>query len=262
MEKFEHSGLSVSAGVRSEKDGKRYTFTTAEEDNVFNAVDLQLLDYVSGEYLEGLDHVAGVGARDISFVHNRKSGWYRVRLKANSTLKDEYVDILVLLTQGKKYRFRYTVTALTPGTISIVDYEFFGGGRWTLERQELMTEPQHTEGIEFKAGEWRITTAVPDNQFGAVVLNLIDAETGEQIGPIGIADTAGGREGRYYHLAKTGTYYIKLRGDTNLADEYIITSAVLQEGMLYDWSFDVLAISPEEIRVRDISFEAWGKEIE
>ncbi len=262
VEKFERSFPVCSAGVLSERDGASYTFSTSEDGNVFNAVNVQLLEYSTGEYLETLDDANLVGARDASFVHKRKSGWYRIRLKANSTQRDEFVDILALLTQGRKYRFRYTVKTLEPGKVCIEGYEFFGGSKWTIEPQELVSEPQCTGGIAVENGEWIITTSVPGNRFGSVVLNLIDAATGEQIGPIGISDAPGGKKGTYYHAAPSGEYYIKLRGDTNLADEYILTSAVLLEGMLYNWSFDVISISPEEVRVRNLSFVSLGKEIE
>ena len=47
---------------------------------------------------------------------------------------------------------------------------------------------------------------------------------------------------------------IKLRGDTNLSDEYILVEAELIQGTMYEWKYDVYNVTDDTVEVGNVSF--------
>lgn len=234
-------------------------FLAGEEGNAFNSVNIQLLDGASAEFLDTVDTMKEKGLREGTYIHRRKTGWYRVRLKANGSVADKYFDHMFYLEKGRCYRYIYNVTVLTADKIEVYQYDLYGGCSLPAQTTELMQDVQHTEGVSQSGDTWIFTSAVPGNNFDSFVLNLLEVESGNQIGPIAIALEAAPYKGEYLHTADSGTYYIKLRGNTNLADEYIIVSVQLTQGMMYEWSFDVVDLTTDTGSVKNITFHAKGK---
>ena len=245
---------TCSAGTRYDKTTNSVIFETDREDNLFDSSNIQLLDGITGAFLETIDTAKGQETRSSTFVHKRKNGWYRLRLKANGNKMDEWFDILFYLEKGRRYCFKYKVSLQSGDKIIINDYDLFGACTLPDESQEMMEYIQYTSGVRKKRGVWIYSTSVPGNRFGAAVLNLIDEETNNQIGPLAIASEPGRYEGNYFHVAKTGKYLIKLRGDTNLSDEYILVEAELIQGTMYEWKYDVYNVTDDTVEVGNVSF--------
>lgn len=116
--------LTLSAGTTQEEDG--FAFATTVEGNTFNSIVLQLYDEASGEYLMAVEQTKGTGSVSGTYLHQLPDGWYRVRLKANSNLADEYADFVVYLIEGQSYRYSYEVDTLTQQSASVSGYQFLG----------------------------------------------------------------------------------------------------------------------------------------
>lgn len=250
---------TCSAGAKYDKTADTVVFETDMQDNLFNSANIQLLDGITGAFLETIDTAKGQEVRSSTFIHKRKSGWYRIRLKANGNKMDEWFDSLFFLEKGRRYCFEYNVLLQSRDKIVIGDYELFGACPLPDETQEMMDYIQHTPGVSLHDGIWTYSTSVSDNRFGAAVLNLIDEETNNQVGPLVIATEPGRYEGKYIHIAKTGKYLIKLRGDTNLSDEYILVETELIQGTMYEWKFDLHSITADEVEVSNVSFREKAK---
>ena len=100
--------------------------TTNLEGNTFSGVHWQLIDGASGSYLETLSETQSVGEISSSYVHNRESGWYVLRLKGNSHIQDEYIDYPVYLVRGKEYSYSCVIEELLPEKITLKDVSISG----------------------------------------------------------------------------------------------------------------------------------------
>lgn len=131
-------GIQTTAYVIKEFDGEPITsqniaiqaeeaiMTTNLEGNTFSSVRWQLIDGVSGSYLETLSETQSVGEISSSYVHNRESGWYVLRLKGNSHIQDEYIDYPVYLVRGKEYNCSCEVEELLPNRITLRNVSISG----------------------------------------------------------------------------------------------------------------------------------------
>lgn len=244
----------LSKGV-SNKDNQ-YFFKTEVEDNHFNVIHLQLLDG-SGNYIGLLDTIDKLGIHEGSFVHTLDSGWYWIRLKANSNRADEAVDVLAYLEGNKRYNYSFNVKRLQEKKIIISDFEIKGPCSYLLGKNELFNEVERTEGI---TGEEKLSmkTVVEDNAFNSMVLQLYGMERKEYLEPISVSYDTGNYSGRYYHSAPSGKYVIRLRGNSNLQDESIFAEIEMIEGMFYDWKYQINKFDPTEIEIEDWSFSSLG----
>lgn len=242
-----------------DKWNNEYVFQTSLFGNRFSSVNLQILDGTTNAFVKTVFSAYGSGEYNDSFIHTNESGWYIIRLKANSNKKDEGLDILVYLVKGERYYFSFDVSELTSHKVCIKRFKFYGACPWKLSETELMNDPDKTGGCaELSDKKYRIYTNIEGNRFSCVVLNLINVQTGELIDPISIEYLPGDYNGKYVHEAPSGEYMIKYRGNTNLQDEWITASAYLQEGMIYKWNYSIDSIDPAEIQISNISFLSVG----
>ena len=112
-------------GAVFDKNSQQYIFTTTLEDNRFNAVNLQLWSE-SGEYLGPIASVGTTGAINDTYTHELETGWYIIRLKGNTNLRDVYIDIFAFLQEGQCYEYGYDVDSLEEKRIAVSDYYFNG----------------------------------------------------------------------------------------------------------------------------------------
>ncbi len=101
-------------------------FMTQIEGNVFNAVEIQLYDDNKSTYNKLIKSIKSSGKAGFSYIHNEKSGYYCVRLKANSNIRDEYVDHIIYLEQAEKYDFSLTVNDISDKSIDISGFSMKG----------------------------------------------------------------------------------------------------------------------------------------
>ena len=112
--------------VNSYLSNESIHFTTQIEDNAFNAAEIQLYDNNKSNFLKLIKRVTSTGRNNFSYIHNEKSGYYCIRLKANSNIKDEYVDYIVYLEQGEKYDITMVLDHLSEKSIDISAFIFTG----------------------------------------------------------------------------------------------------------------------------------------
>lgn len=116
--------LEASPGANVSRNN--ITFTTDLKDNEFNRVNIQIYESVTNIYLGEIINVKSRGEYSNVYVHNCESGLYKIRLKINSNLKDEYVDATAYLIQGNEYHYSFTVSEMKKKSVSISDYIFYG----------------------------------------------------------------------------------------------------------------------------------------
>lgn len=107
----EASPLVPSEHATIEDDS--YTFTTDVEGNRFSRVNFQLIDAVTGTYLETINTTDGPGTVRGIYTVRYPDGDYFLRLRGNTNLKDEYVDCRLRLHNGEKIVYTFTVDALS-----------------------------------------------------------------------------------------------------------------------------------------------------
>lgn len=117
---------SLSAGAVEQAEV--FTFTTDVEDNVFNSIVLQIYNNDTGEFYLNAYSTTTIGTHFGSYTHDFDSGIYKVRLKANSNLKDECVDYIVNLEKGKTYGFAFDVYGLEATSAEVGMLSFFDPG--------------------------------------------------------------------------------------------------------------------------------------
>ena len=247
-------GIQCSGGAGYDPESGEYVFSTELKGNRFNAVGLQLLAGDSGRYLSPIRSIKTTGAFYGSYMHKEDSGWYLIRLKGNSNQKDEYADFLSYLVRGETYQYAVSVSELSRRKIVIDSFEFYGSASGKIERTELVGGTEVSAGVAEENGTYTMTTEVEGNHFNKVVLQLSNQETGELIDPLSSEADPGEKSGRYYHAGPSGTYFLKLRGNTNIKDEYIGSYVCLTQDSMYEWSYEAESISPDAVTVSDLSF--------
>ncbi len=252
--------LVFTEGASYNAADKQYELMTTIKGNVFNQVNMQLLDGKTGEYLEPLLSTTTTGTNRGYFIHQREAGLYYIRLKGNTNKKDEAIDVLTYLIKGKKYYYSFDLAELTKKRIKIKNYELFGPiNILNFNKLELIGRIDISQGaIGTKYSHFTMKTELENNVFNSVVLQLNNTETGEYIDPIAVTIGTGVKTGWYYHDAPTGTYFLKLRANSNKKDEFIGTTVELQQFNIYEWSYEVEIFSTNEIVIKDFSFKAVG----
>ena len=110
-----------------------------------------------------------------------------------------------------------------------------------------------TGGVEIQPdGSVVMTTDVPDNRFNAIYFLLHDAFTGEYLLDFGSGNINGIVSGEYIHNLPSGLYYVRLKGNTNLADEWIRTPMYIEEGATLHYSYSIDEFSGNRIVVSNV----------
>ena len=246
---------SYTDGASYDSKEKQYVFSTDLNGNRFNAVNIQLIDAVSGQFIVQIDSKKTAGDCEGNFIHTTESGWYIIRMKANANKKDEGIDILAYLHTGQKYFYSFRVDKLNWKRIVVDHIELYGMCPWDFSSQELLINPQLSAGTETdEDGRNRLTTNIDGNCFSSVILQLRSCEDDTFIDPIAVKDKTGAYSGYYMHDSSTGAYWLKLRANSNKKDECIEVKVYLQEGMLYKHAFTIDRLTPTEVIIAEPSF--------
>lgn len=122
-------------GVSYSEINNQYIFETSLKDNIFNSVNIQLINGVTGEYCGQIMSTSTTGIYTSSYFHDNETGWYRVRLKANSNLQDESIDVLAYLEKGEIYFYSFNLNSFDNRRVVIENYELLGTSSWGAEEQ-------------------------------------------------------------------------------------------------------------------------------
>lgn len=116
--------LVASEGTKISED--TYTLTTNIKDNKFDQIVLQLYNSETSEYISALHSTDKVGTVNGMYTHNKEDGWYIIRLKVNSNLKDEYVECKGYLGNGLTYYYSFSVDDLSEQEASLSNFRVYG----------------------------------------------------------------------------------------------------------------------------------------
>ena len=129
----------LNKGATYNQTEKEYTFVTSLEDNRFSQVDIQLWDMDLNVYYGTIASENEIGVHSGTYTHKEKTGWYKLRLKGNSNLRDVAVDFEAFLQNGKEYSFTFDLETLEEKKICVSGFDFSGPCPWIME-QKLITD--------------------------------------------------------------------------------------------------------------------------
>ena len=104
-------------------NGNNYVFKNTTNGNTLNAFQIQT--WKDGTYLETFAGGSQTGTRQEKYTHNRDTGNYTIRLKANGSTKDSsvyYYD--VYLEKGKTYSISYNIEKCTSSEVVVKNLLF------------------------------------------------------------------------------------------------------------------------------------------
>lgn len=115
--------LTLSQGVILNDD--KYVYTTNTKGNRFDFIAIQLFDS-SKIYIKDIDDFGSIGLHKKKYTHNLESGVYYIRLKADSNLKDEYIQLGIELQKNRNYEFSFIINSLSEKEINISNVKILG----------------------------------------------------------------------------------------------------------------------------------------
>lgn len=116
------NSLYYSNGTSCENEN--IVYTTDIKDNEFHAVMLQLFDN-SGSFLSNINFCDDIATVNEKYVHMRQSGWYKIRLKVNTNLQDEFCEFDAYLREGEMYYYSFEVNEFNKKKAIICNYRFY-----------------------------------------------------------------------------------------------------------------------------------------
>lgn len=253
--------ITYSEGVVYNKTNNQFDFVTELADNKFNAINIQIMNAETGQFLFNIKSISKTGSHSDSYLHMLPSGWYAIRITANSNKKDENIKSIVYLQKGRKYYYDLNISMLTAKKIVLQELEMYGLEAATFEQNELIDIDKLTQSTGTNKTEdfkYEMTTSQEENHFNAVMLQIRNCATNEVIDGIAITKKTGNNSGRYFHHAANGEYYVKLKANSNIQDECIEAQVYLSQNSIYDWSFVVDYIDQEKVIVSDFSFGTYA----
>ena len=104
-------------------NGNNYVFKNTTNGNTLNAFQIQT--WKDGTYLESVSGGASANNYSKKYTHNKDTGIYSIRVKANGTTRDSsvwYYD--VYLEKGKTYSISYTIEKCTSSEVVVKNLSF------------------------------------------------------------------------------------------------------------------------------------------
>ena len=191
-----------------------------------------------------------------AFLCRLPTGWYRFRMKANSNKKDEFIDYLVYLESGDYYAYSYQLNKLSDDTIVFSSFEISGPGESSPVQKDMVGDLIVSDGTTI-ASDQSITfaTQTEGNRFNTIAILAAGVESENGAASICTFSAPGEYRGYYSHNLKSASYYVVLKGNSNLKDEFIEFICDLEQGSLYEYSFTIETFTETEIVIRDFRFE-------
>ena len=109
-----------------------------------------------------------------------------------------------------------------------------------------------TEGVNITPeGQICMTTHVADNHFNMIQFQLYSM-SGEYIASFGEGTTSRSVSGEYVHNLPSGMYYLRFKGNTNRADEWVRIKILLEHNSTIQYSYEIEELSGNRIVVKDV----------
>lgn len=109
--------------IESPKGG--YLYSTDIEKNRFNSIQIQVLNLANGEYLSTIYSTSETGKHIANYQMEYPSGYYLIRLKANSNFKDEYVEYAMYMEQGAWYYVSFSLESIHDKNAVVSDFVLY-----------------------------------------------------------------------------------------------------------------------------------------
>ncbi|MBP5417410.1 MAG: hypothetical protein J6Y58_07795 [Clostridiales bacterium] len=258
-------GVNSSNAVKIQDASKYYSefgtlsnvceITTDLKDNEFDRLQIQLLNMELTSSTVILNTNV-VGEYSDSFCLNGPTGWYRIRVKANSNLQDEYMDHFVFLESGAEYVYALKLHELSKDLLIFSDFTVFGPSSAENRVQDVAVDPTPSEGAVIREdGSYAFETKTEGNRFSSIV--LLGESSTDPSGwiNIGRGSSAGTYHGYYCHKDATGPCRFLLKGNSNLKDEYVSFTCDVKKYALYEYTFEIVELEDKKIEVKDFRFE-------
>lgn len=126
-------------------------------------------------------------------------------------------------------------------------------GRKEGPDHDLLRFHHSTCGVREGRGSMTFTTSKRGNRFNMIHFQLYTADKMEYLLSFGPGSAAGGVTGEYLHELPDGLYYLRMKANTNSADEYIESLVYLEKGDRIAFSYYIDELDEEQISVRDLS---------
>ncbi len=107
--------------------------------------------------------------------------------------------------------------------------------------------------MEDAADEITFTTNTPGNQFSLIHFQLYNTGKDKCLVTFGKGASPMKIDGEYRHELPEGTYYLRLKANTNLSDEYIDSLIYLKHGDRIIYNYEIEDINPEWITIKNLS---------
>ena len=233
-----------------------YEISTDTSGNRFDSLVVQLLDVNATTFIDTLHTSTEEEKVSDAFLCRLPTGWYRFRMKANSNKKDEFIDYLVFLESGDYYAYSYQVNKLSDDTIVFSSFEISGPGESSPVQKDMVGDLIVSDGTTI-ASDQSITfaTQTEGNRFNTIAMLAAGVESENGAASICTFSAPGEYRGYYSHNLKSASYYVVLKGNSNLKDEFIEFICDLEQGSLYEYSFTIETFTETEIVIRDFRFE-------
>ena len=226
--------------------------TTDIRGNNFNSVELQLYSLDGSQYFGNIYSTDSTGDKAPVFQMAKPTGWYCLRLKANSSKQDEFIDYIVHLEMEEYYAFSFKVDKLARTHIVISDFRVFGVSEWTTCSTSVLGDPVLSEQASIGNDTIVFSTDIEENRFSSAILSVLNDDDGDELFELFKCSEPGSYHGYYCHFDPSGEYCIKLRANSNLSDEWITFTCNLKQHALYEISFEIVKIEEREIIVNNL----------
>lgn len=238
-----------------------YVYSSEDKDNAFNSIDLQLIDLMDGRFYESYYTTTSIGMNETRFQMRYPSGWYKLRLKANARMQDEYIDYVMYLEKGEWYYVAFELDHIDKEIVALSCLEVYGTGDFVPYDRMISVNFGFSDGVTCQDRRtFILKTNVEDNHFSSVILQAMHAETAELTPKILGVSEKGHYQGMYSHNLASGKYRVWLRGNSNKKDEYVEFFADLHEHALYEYAFDVVTCEEQCIVIQNFEFRLVAEE--
>lgn len=136
-------------------------------------------------------------------------------------------------------------------------------GKGAEQYNDLMRFHHPTDGVtEDATGEIIFTTDTPGNLFSLIHFQLYNTGKDKCLATFGEGASPMEIRGEYVHELPEGMYYLRLKANTNLSDEYIDSLVYLKHGDRIIYNYDIEDISSDWIIVKNLSVHSPNKKQE
>ena len=107
-----------------------------------------------------------------------------------------------------------------------------------------------TPGVTYDASkQYVFTTTANDNEFNTVSIQLLNAVTGEYLGPLLSVSETGTVNGSFIHEEENGWYLVRIKANGTTRDEAVDILSYLLKGKKYYYSINLIDRTKKQIRI-------------